>query len=99
MRNWPVQSAGADMLRVAMIALEDAGIETLAPIHDACLIQAPLDQINDTVAEARAIMGRVSEQMLGGLHLGVDADLVCWPDRYVDGRGERLWTEIMELLE
>jgi DNA polymerase-1 len=98
MRNWPVQSAGADMLRVAMIALEDAGIETIAPIHDACLIQAPLNQINDTAAEARAIMGRVSEQMLGGLRLDVDADLVCWPDRYVDGRGVRLWTEIMELL-
>jgi DNA polymerase-1 len=99
MRNWPVQSAGADMLRMAMIALEDANIEVVAPVHDAVLIQAPSTQIDDIAAETRAIMRRVSGQMLDGFWLEVETDFVRWPDRYADPRGRRLWDEIMEILQ
>lgn len=98
MRNWPVQSAGADMLRMTMIALEDAGIEVIAPVHDAVLIQAPTSEIYDVLEYARDIMRRVSGQMLGGFCLEVDADIVSWPDRYVDPRGKRMWDELMGIL-
>ena len=99
MRNWPVQSAGADMLRMAMIALEDAGIEVIAPVHDAVLIQAPVNNIHDIVEETKSIMRRVSGQMLGGFWLEVEADIVCWPARYVDVRGKKMWDELMKILE
>jgi DNA polymerase-1 len=99
MRNWPVQSAGADMLRMAMIALEDANIEVVAPVHDAVLIQAPSTQIDEIAAETRAIMRRVSGQMLNGFWLEVETDFVRWPDRYEDPRGRRLWDEIMGILQ
>jgi hypothetical protein len=98
MRNWPIQSAGADMLRMAIIALDDAGIEVIAPIHDAVLIEAPVGAIDDVVAETQAIMRRVSGQMLDGFWLDVDAHVVRWPERYVDPRGVRMWEEVTRLI-
>lgn len=97
-RNWPVQSLGADMLRVAMIALEDAGIEVIAPVHDAVLIQAPLHEIEDAVQQTCDILRRVSGHLLGGFRLEVDAEIVGYPDRYVDGRGTAMWATVMDLL-
>ena len=41
LRNWPIQSAGADILRIACILAARHGIKLLAPIHDAVLIEAP----------------------------------------------------------
>jgi DNA polymerase-1 len=99
MRNWPVQSTGADMLRMTMIALEDVGIEVIAPVHDAVLIQAPTTKIYDVVEETKSIMRRVSGQMLSGFWLEVDTDIVSWPARYVDPRGKRMWNELMGILE
>lgn len=99
MRNWPVQSAGADMLRMTMIALEDAGIEVIAPVHDAVLIQAPATEIHEIVEETKNIMRRVSGQMLGGFWLESDTEVICWPDRYRDSRGRRMWDELMGILK
>lgn len=95
-RNWPVQSTGGDMLRMTMIALEDAGIEVIAPIHDAVLIQAPATEIHETAEETKSIMRRVSGQMLDGFWLDVDIDIVT--DRYKDPRGTRMWAELMKIL-
>ena len=86
------------MLRMTMIALEDAGIEVIAPVHDAVLIQAPIHKIHDIAEETKNIMRRVSGQMLGGFWLDVDTDIVSWPDRYVDPRGKRMWDELMGIL-
>ena len=86
------------MLRMTMIALEDAGIEVIAPVHDAVLIQAPTSDINNVVEEAQNIMRRVSGQLLGGFWLEVDTDIVSWPDRYVDPRGKQMWEELMGIL-
>ena len=99
MRNWPVQSAGADMLRMAIIALEEAGIEVIAPVHDAVLIQAPTAEIHDVAEETVDLMRRVSGQMLGGFWLEVDTEIVSWPDRYFDAKGRKMWDELMAILE
>jgi hypothetical protein len=39
--NWPIQSAGADLMRIVCIAATEAGIELVAPVHDGFLIVAP----------------------------------------------------------
>jgi len=49
-RNWPVQATGADILRIACILATRHGIELLAPVHDAVLIEAPVDKIEADVA-------------------------------------------------
>jgi hypothetical protein len=59
-----------------------------APVHDAILVEAPLGEIEEHVAELQACMREASRIVLGGLELGSDAKVVRWPDRYADKRGE-----------
>ena len=63
-RNWPVQAAGADVLRIACILATRHGIKLLAPVHDAVLIEAPLDRIEADVALMQEIMRRASRIVL-----------------------------------
>ena len=92
--NFPMQATGADMLRLACCLLVDAGIEVLAPVHDAVLIQAPTYAIEDVVMRSRYEMERASRFVLSGLTVRTDSMVVTHPDRYVDGRGTRLWGRV-----
>jgi DNA polymerase I len=102
-RNWPVQATGADILRIACILGTRHGIKLLAPLHDAVLIEAPMEHIEADVALMREIMRRASHIVLNaeatGTHqLRTDYTIVSYPDRYYDKRGVRVWTEVMTLL-
>jgi hypothetical protein len=94
-----MQANGAEMLRLACIALEEEGIGICAPVHDAILIEAPLDAIDQHVASATRHMQRASGWVLGrGRQCRVDAEIVRWPDRYIDGRGANMWSFILSHL-
>jgi DNA polymerase I-like protein with 3'-5' exonuclease and polymerase domains len=41
LRNWRVQAAGGEILRMALIALMKAGFKTLVTVHDSFLIEVP----------------------------------------------------------
>ena len=104
LRNWPVQSAGADILRIACILAARHGIKLLAPVHDACLVEAPIGRIEADVALMREIMRRASRIVLNptaaGRHeLRTDAKIIRHPDRYTDPRGDAIWDHVMELLD
>jgi hypothetical protein len=96
--NWPAQAHGAEMLRLACIAATEAGIEVVAPIHDAILIVAPLDRLEEQARHTCEIMAQASRAVTGRLTLRVDARLVSWPDRYQDPRGADMWDRVMRLL-
>ncbi len=103
-RNWPIQSAGADILRIACILAVRHGIKLLAPVHDAVLIEAPIDRIEADVALMQEIMRRASRIVLNatadGTHeLRTDAKIVRFPDRYTDPRGAEIWDRVTELLD
>jgi DNA polymerase I-like protein with 3'-5' exonuclease and polymerase domains len=51
--NYPMQANGAEMLRLACCLATERGIEVCAPVHDAILICAPLDRLDDDVAGMR----------------------------------------------
>jgi DNA polymerase I len=102
-RNWPIQATGADVLRIACILATRHGIKLLAPVHDAVLIEAPIEKIETDVALMREIMRRASRIVLNadaaGCHeLRTDAKIIRYPDRYSDKRGDKIWLEVMELL-
>jgi DNA polymerase I-like protein with 3'-5' exonuclease and polymerase domains len=97
--NWPIQSTGADLMRVVCIAATEAGIEVAAPVHDAFLIVSPLDRLDQDVAHTREIMIRASKVVTGGLPIRVDQKVVRFPDRYMDPRGFAMWDRIMGLLQ
>jgi DNA polymerase I len=102
-RNWPIQAAGADILRIACILGERHGIRLLAPVHDAVLIEAPIDRIEADVALMREIMRRASRIVInadaaGAHELRTDYTIVRYPDRYSDKRGEAIWERVTQLL-
>jgi DNA polymerase I-like protein with 3'-5' exonuclease and polymerase domains len=95
--NWPNQSTGAEILRIACILMVRHGLKLLASIHDAVLIEAPIERIEADVKLAQEIMRRASRIVLNanasGTHeLRTDATIVRYPDRYQDlTRGEAIW--------
>jgi DNA polymerase-1 len=103
LRNWPIQSAGADILRIACITAERHGIKLLAPVHDAVLIESSIEQIEADVALMREIMRRASRVVLNrtaeGTHeLRTDVNIIRYPDHYTDPRGDAIWEHVLEII-
>jgi DNA polymerase I-like protein with 3'-5' exonuclease and polymerase domains len=98
LRNFPMQANGAEMLRLACCLGTERGIEICAPIHDAVLICAPLERLEEDIAGMRTAMGEASRIVLGGFELRTDVTRVRHPDRHQDPRGERMWRQVMELI-
>jgi hypothetical protein len=97
--NFPMQANGAEMLRLACCLATEGGIRVCAPVHDALLIEAPLEKIDEHVAELQACMREASRLVLGGvLELGSDAEVVRWPERNMDERGVGMWDTVVRLL-
>lgn len=97
--NFPMQANGAEMLRLACCLGTEQGVEICAPIHDAVLICAPLDQLNDDVLRMQRAMADASRIVLDGFELGTDAKIVRHPDRYMDERGILMWDRVMKLID
>ena len=98
LRNFPMQGNGAEMLRIACIFLTEAGIRVCAPVHDALLIELPADELEDGLAKAQGLMRLASRAALGDFELGSDAKVVCYPERYMDERGQVMWDTVAGLI-
>lgn len=98
LRNFPMQSNGAEILRLACSMLTEAGIRVCAPVHDAVLVEADLSEIDQTVEVTRVIMEEASRSVLGGFTIGTDAKVVRFPDRYMDPRGEAMWEIVSDIV-
>jgi len=99
LRNFPMQGNGAEMLRLACIFASDRGVKICAPIHDAILIEAPLEELDTAIKTAQLAMSDASAVVLGGFRLGSDAKVFQYPDRYVDKRGIEMWNKVWNLIE
>jgi len=99
LRNFPMQANGAEMLRIACILLTEAGIRVCAPVHDALLIEAPLDELDEAIATTKSLMQEASRIVLDGFELGSDVKEVRYPERYMDKRGVVMWNKVMALIE
>jgi DNA polymerase-1 len=98
LRNFPMQSNGAEMLRLACCLATESGIEVCAPVHDAVLICAPLDRLEHDVARMRACMAAAARAVLAGFELRTDAVLIRHPERYQDPRGAVMWERVTRLI-
>jgi DNA polymerase-1 len=100
-RNFPVQATGAETLRIACIMATRHGINLLAPVHDAVLIEAPSERIEADVVLTQEIMRRASRIVFnaeanGPFELRTDAKI--YTDRYTDKRGLEIWNKVLGLL-
>jgi lactam utilization protein B len=94
-----MQSNGAEMMRLACCEATEAGLVICAPIHDALLLEAPAENIDEQIQSLKLIMQHASELVLGaGRVCGVDVEKVVYPDRYSDKRGKMMWEQVMGIL-
>jgi hypothetical protein len=98
LRNFVVQANGAELLRIACCLATERGVQVTAPVHDAVLITAPLNQIEADVAAMRAAMAEASRTVLAGFELATDVKVVRFPDRYTDPRGTEMWRRVCGLV-
>jgi DNA polymerase I len=98
LRNFPMQANGAEMLRLACCLATERGIEICAPVHDAVLICAPLDRLENDIANMRAAMAEASKIVLDGFELRTDATRVIHPNRFQDARGIAMWDRVIALI-
>ncbi len=94
-----MQGDGAEMLRLAICYMTEARIKVCAPVHDAVLIEAPLAELEVTVALAREYMALASRQILHGLELRTEVVYVRYPDRFSEASGSGMWETVLQLLE
>ena len=98
LRNFPMQTNGAEMLRIACIYAVKAGISVIAPVHDAILIEAPEPEIGHAVSVAESAMRRASEIVLDGFPLRTEHRVTQAPDRYPEERGREMWAWMTDAL-
>lgn len=97
-RNFSLQANGAEMMRLATIAITERGISLCATVHDAFLVEAPIDKINEVVTITRDCMAAASRAVLDGFELETEADIICYPNRFSCERGDRMWRIVNRLL-
>ncbi|MGN7611303.1 DNA polymerase [Magnetococcales bacterium HHB-1] len=94
--NFPMQANGAEMLRLACCLAVEAGIRVCAPVHDALLIEAPLDRLDSDIKKTEEILRQASATILDGFILRSDVERFCYPQRYQDSRGQKMWDMVWQ---
>lgn len=98
LQNWPMQAHGADILRLAIILCVEHGIKVIAPVHDAILIEAPINEIETKVKTAQEIMEFASKCVLD-FKINTDVQIFKYPDNFFDSRGKVMWDAIWSILD
>jgi hypothetical protein len=97
--NFPMQSNGAEMLRLAAWRMCEAGIIPCMLIHDGLLLEA---RDIEQVERAKEIMRAAGRDVCDGLEIGVDTDQELHNGaRYRDKRpvAQKMWTTMMRTLQ
>jgi hypothetical protein len=98
LRNFPIQSTGSEILHVACILAERRGIEIVAPIHDAILVEGDLADAEDLADAVDRLMRDAAAVVLRGHELPTDRQIIKPGERYFDERGEAMWKTVNGLL-
>ena len=99
-KNFPVQTTAAEMLRLATCLMIERGVVGCALIHDAVLYRAPADRFERDSAIVKTAMAEASRIILNNkLELRTDGEPIHYPHRYFDKRGAGMWSTVMKVLE
>jgi DNA polymerase family A len=97
-RNYPIQSTGAEIMRAACILAERRGVRIIAPVHDAFMAEGPADQVEVVSAELDRAMRDASRVILRGYELRTDKQVILPRQRFYDKRGAGMWETITRLV-
>jgi hypothetical protein len=96
--NHPAQSNGSDMMRLAAVAAVEAGLQVCAPVHDAFLIAAPVERLEDDVTAMLEIM-RQAGRVVAGIPVRASCETILgYPERFVPEKGRETWALVQQLL-
>jgi DNA polymerase-1 len=96
-RNFPVQSTAAEIMRAACILAERRGVRIVAPVHDAFTAETPVDRIDETSVQLDRIMRDAARTILRGYELRTDEQIIRPGERFYDKRGEKMWNTVTKL--
>jgi hypothetical protein len=97
--NFPMQSGGAEMLRLATVRLVEAGIVPIMLIHDGILFE---ETEPEKIEQATEIMRNAGRDVCGGFEVGVDLDKrIDGGEHYHDKRpmAVKMYTTIENTIE
>jgi len=97
-RNFPIQSTGSEILHVACILAERRGIELVAPIHDALLVEGPLNDAEELSRSLDQLMSDAAAMVLRGYRLPTDYQIIKPGEHYQDERGAAMWRTVTRLV-
>jgi DNA polymerase I-like protein with 3'-5' exonuclease and polymerase domains len=64
LRNWPAQTAAADMMRRALVLLVLHDVQVDAVVHDAFLVECAMPDLDATVVRVSTLMAQASRETL-----------------------------------
>ena len=94
--NWPIQSHGSEILRRAMIELDDAGFEISMIIHDAILIHMDRKDCRIKIEALKKIMSAAAYEVIGS-EIEVDTQLIKETYQQKDEH-KKMWDSLYEKL-
>jgi DNA polymerase-1 len=97
-RNFPIQSTGAEILHVACVLAERRGIGIVAPVHDALVAEADVDRAEEVSAGLDRVMRDAAAVVLRGYELRTDVQVIRAGAHYFDKRGIEMWETVTKLL-
>jgi hypothetical protein len=96
--NFPMQSGGAEMIRLATVRLVEAGIIPCMLVHDGILFE---ETDPERIEQAKEIMRSAGREVCNGFGIGVDVDqMLVGGARYRDKRpmAQAMWATIEDTL-
>ena len=95
--NWPVQSTGGVLLRLAIVLAARKGVRIIGPVHDAVLVEARDEDIEEHVRLATEAMDEACRAVLGDV-IRTERQIIRADGRFYDKKGEKLWDDICEFM-
>jgi hypothetical protein len=97
MLNFPIQSHGAEILRMALINLCNEHIEVVATVHDAVVCHIPIPELQEQIIKAKKIMKDAAVAVVNG-PIEVESQIIKsnWGQ---GGENQKLYEQIMEAIE
>jgi DNA polymerase family A len=97
-QNWPVQTTGGVLLRLAIVLAAKKGVRIIATVHDAIMIEARDEDIEEHLRLAKEAMDEACRIVLGDV-IRTEHQIVRAHGRYYDEKGEKLWKVISKFME
>jgi hypothetical protein len=96
--NWSMQSCGGDLLRLACIALSEAGVRLSFPLHDAIAVECDLVEVEEVSRLVSVLMERAAEVVLGA-PVPVEIDVIRPGENLRHGdKADAMWRVVQSAL-